>query len=33
MVVTMAVGMVVLHPLWVVGFQALGLPGALHHAP
>jgi hypothetical protein len=32
MVVTMAVGMVVLHPLWVVGFQALGLPGALHHA-
>ena len=32
MVVTMAVGMVVLHPLWALGLDALGLPGALHHA-
>jgi hypothetical protein len=32
MVITMAVGMMVLHPLWAVGFEALGLPGALHHA-
>jgi flagellar biosynthetic protein FliP len=32
MVITMVVGMVMLHPLWVVGFEALGLPGALHHA-
>jgi hypothetical protein len=33
MVLAMAVGMVVLHPLWAVGLDALGLPGALHHAP
>jgi hypothetical protein len=32
MVITMAVGMVVLHPLWAVGLDALGVPGALHHA-
>jgi hypothetical protein len=32
MVITMVVGMVVLHPLWAVGLNALGLPGALHHA-
>jgi hypothetical protein len=31
MVVSMAVGMIVLHPLWAHGFHALGLPGALHH--
>ena len=33
MVITMVVGMVVLHPLWAAGLDALGLPGALHHAP
>ena len=32
MVVTMVVGMMVLHPLWSVGFEALGLPDALDHA-
>jgi hypothetical protein len=32
MVITMAVSMVVMHPLWAVGLDALGLPGALHHA-
>lgn len=32
MVVSMAVGMVVLHPLWAVGLIALGLPDALDHA-
>ena len=32
MVVTMAIGMVVLHPLWAVGLNALGLPGALDRA-
>jgi flagellar biosynthetic protein FliP len=32
MVVTMVIGMIVLHPLWAVGFDAVGLPGALHHA-
>ena len=32
MVITMAVGMMVLHPLWAAGFEALGLPGTLHHA-
>ena len=32
MVITMTVGMIVLHPLWAVGFEALGLPGALNHA-
>ena len=31
MVITMAVGMMVLHPLWAVSFEALGLPSALHH--
>ena len=31
MVITMAVGMIVLHPVWAVGFTAVGLPGALHH--
>ena len=32
MVMTMAVGMIVLHPLWAVGLHALGLPRALDHA-
>ena len=32
MVVAMALGMVVLHPLWAVGLDALGLEGVLHHA-
>jgi flagellar biosynthetic protein FliP len=32
MVVTMVVGMMVLHPLWGVGFDALRLPDALDHA-
>jgi hypothetical protein len=32
MVITMAVGMVVLHPLWAVGLDASGLPGALDQA-
>ena len=29
MVIAMVVGMIVLHPLWSVGLDALGLPGAL----
>ena len=32
MVITMVVGMTVLHPLWAVAFDAMGLPDALHHA-
>jgi len=32
MVVAMAVGMLVLHPLWAVGLDAVGLRGAPHHA-
>jgi flagellar biosynthetic protein FliP len=32
MVITMVIGMIVLHPLWVAGFGAVGLPGALNHA-
>ena len=32
MVITMVVGMTVLHPLWAVAFDALRLPTALHHA-
>jgi hypothetical protein len=32
MVITMAVGMVLLHPLWAVAFAAIGRPDALHHA-
>src|SRR3954469_1029124 len=32
MLITMVVGMMVLHPLWAVALEALGLPGALHDA-
>jgi hypothetical protein len=32
MVLAMAFGMVVLHPIWPLGLDALGFPGALHHA-
>lgn len=32
MVITMVVGMMALHPLWSVAFDAMGLPDALHHA-
>jgi hypothetical protein len=31
MVVTMIIGMMVLHPLWQLAFRGLGDPGALHH--
>ena len=32
MVLTMVLGMIVLHPLWAVSFNAMGLPDALDHA-
>lgn len=32
MVITMVIGMMALHPLWRLLFQAVGLPGALDHA-
>ena len=32
MVLTMVIGMMVLHPLWAVAFDALGLSDALDHA-
>jgi hypothetical protein len=32
MVLTMVIGMIVLHPLWAVSFNALGLPDPLDHA-
>ena len=32
MVLTMVIGMVVLHPVWAVAFDAAGVPDALDHA-